>query len=181
MLGGYLSVFAELAGCELLLCCLPTGLSGAVAWACVESVGVVVGVVRAYAAQLIRINYEQYKNYQLDLSHIVRYLAFKHAGMSPQKFSNYKEDIMRAHTLLTVGFFALVAAFTLVSASNSFAAEAQRVDVIDKLPAEAQWDSAKTDEAKVQRVDVIDHVNGGPVYPSTTGAMRVDVIDSTRS
>jgi hypothetical protein len=117
----------------------------------------------------------------LDLLHLVRYLAINNAGMSPQKLSTYKEDVMRAHTMLTLGLFALVAAFGLVSVSNSFAAEAQRVDVIDKLPAEAQWDSAKTAEAKVQRVDVIDHVNGGPVYPSTTGAMRVDVIDSTRS
>jgi hypothetical protein len=88
---------------------------------------------------------------------------------------------MRRNSVLTVGFLAMVATGAL-SASNSFANGPQRVDVIDNLPAKAQWDSVKTDGQNVKRVDVIDKLESrGPVYPSTTGAMRVDVIDYTRS
>ena len=56
-----------------------------------------------------------------------------------------------------------------------------RVDVIDSLPADSQWDSMKATGDSVKRVDVIDRIESrGPVYPSTSGAMRVDVIDNTR-
>jgi hypothetical protein len=57
-----------------------------------------------------------------------------------------------------------------------------RVDVIDSLPTAWQWDSVKPVGEKVTRVDVIDSVEWrGPVYASTSGAMRVDVIDNIRS
>jgi hypothetical protein len=57
-----------------------------------------------------------------------------------------------------------------------------RVDVIDSLPTEAQWDSTKNAGNRVRRADVIDSLESrGPVYPSTSGAMRVDVIERTRS
>ena len=88
---------------------------------------------------------------------------------------------MRVNSMLTVGFLAMVATVAL-GASDSFANGPQRVDVIDKLPAKAQWDSVKTDGEKAKRVDVVDTLESrGPVYPSTTGAMRVDVIEYTRS
>ena len=57
-----------------------------------------------------------------------------------------------------------------------------RVDVIDSLPTEWQWDSMQTAGEKMMRVDVIDSVEWrGPVYASTSGSMRVDVIDTIRS
>ena len=88
---------------------------------------------------------------------------------------------MRVNSMLTVGFLAMVATVAL-GASDSFANGPQRVDVIDNLPAKAQWDSVKTDGEKAKRVDVVDTLESrGPVYPSTTGAMRVDVIEYTRS
>lgn len=90
---------------------------------------------------------------------------------------------MRVKSMLTVGFLSLVAATGAVNVSESFAADAQRVDVIDRLPAEGvQPDSTKTAGDKVMRVDVIDSIGSqGPVYPSTSGSMRVDVIDSIRA
>lgn len=109
--------------------------------------------------------------------------------------------------ILTVGFLSLMGGAVVLSASNSFAAGAQRVDVIDNLPmggqsdgtntaesktqrvdvidslpTEAQWDSTNNAGHQVRRVDVIDSLESqGPVYPSTSGAMRVDVIERTRS
>ena len=57
-----------------------------------------------------------------------------------------------------------------------------RVDVIDSLPTGWQWDSAKAAGEKMARVDVIDSVEWrGDVYASTSGSMRVDVIDNIRS
>jgi hypothetical protein len=57
-----------------------------------------------------------------------------------------------------------------------------RVDVIDSPPTEAQWDSTKNAGNRVRRADVIDSLESrGPVYPSTSGAMRVDVIERPRS
>jgi hypothetical protein len=56
------------------------------------------------------------------------------------------------------------------------------VDVIDSLPTGWQWDSAKAAGEKMARVDVIDSVEWrGDVYASTSGSMRVDVIDNIRS
>jgi len=88
---------------------------------------------------------------------------------------------MRKNSMLTVGFLATIAATIALGASDSFANGPQRVDVIDKLPAAAQWDSVTTAGENAKRVDVIDTLESrGPVYPSTSGAMRVDVIDRTR-
>ena len=88
---------------------------------------------------------------------------------------------MRVKSMLTVGFLSLMTGMAAVSASESFAA-AQRVDVIDDLPKEGvQWDSLKHTSDQSMRVDVIESIGDqGPVYPSTSGAMRVDVIDSIR-
>ena len=88
---------------------------------------------------------------------------------------------MRMKILLAVGFLSMVTASAAVSASNSFAAS-QRVDVIDHLPKKGvQLDSMTPTGDQSMRVDVIDSIgNQGPVYPSTSGAMRVDVIERTR-
>jgi len=89
---------------------------------------------------------------------------------------------MRGKSLIGVGIFSLLAATAALGTSNSFAAGAQRVDVIESLPtgAQAQWDSLKP--AAGMRVDVIESIESqGPVYPSTSDAMRVDVIEGTRS
>ena len=89
---------------------------------------------------------------------------------------------MRRNSMLTVGFFAMMAATAALNAPISLAADAQRVDVIDRLPAEAQWDSGKAAEGTVNRVDVIDtYESRGEVYPFTSETMRVDVIDSIKS
>ena len=57
-----------------------------------------------------------------------------------------------------------------------------RVDVIGNVPARWQWDSWKTASNHLTRVDVIDDISGrGPLYPSTTGTTRVDLIDEIRS
>jgi hypothetical protein len=115
---------------------------------------------------------EYYINYQLALSTTPRYLVPKDAEMKPREISNHMEDVMRRNSMLTVGLFAMMAATVALSASNSFASGAQRVDVIDSLPAGAQWDSGKAAGEKVKRVDVITAIESrGPVYPSTTGAM----------
>jgi len=91
---------------------------------------------------------------------------------------------MRMKRLLAVGFLSIVAASAAFGASDSFAASqgSQRVDVIDHLPQEGvQLDSMTPTGAQSMRVDVIDGIgNHGPVYPSTSGAMRVDVIERTR-
>ena len=102
---------------------------------------------------------------------------------NPRRMFNHKEDAMTMkRIMLTVGFLSMMAATAGLNASDSFAAGVQRMDVIDHLPTEGvQRDSAKPAEGGVTRVDVIDRLpSKGPVYPSTSGAMRVDVIDNTR-
>ena len=89
---------------------------------------------------------------------------------------------MRAKSLLRMGFLSMLAAAAALSASNSFAAGAQRVDVIDSLPTRGQSDSMNTAGHQAQRVDVIESIgSNGPVYPFASGAMRVDVSDSLES
>jgi hypothetical protein len=64
---------------------------------------------------------------------------------------------MRVPSILTIGFLSLVGVAGAVNVSESFAARAQRVDVIDRLPTEGvQSDSMKTAGDKTMRVDVID-------------------------
>jgi hypothetical protein len=98
---------------------------------------------------------------------------------SGQYLIHHKEDVMRTKSLtLTVGFWSLMAAAVGLSASNSFAAGAQRVDVIDNLPTGNQSDGLTTTANTVQRVDVIDRIGAnGAVHAFTSGKMRVDVID----
>lgn len=90
---------------------------------------------------------------------------------------------MRAKSLLRTGFLSMLAATAVLTASAGFAAAAQRVDVIDSLPtAGVQSDSMKAAGDKMVRVDVIESIGSqGPVYPSTSGSMRVDVIESIRA
>jgi len=84
--------------------------------------------------------------------------------------------------MLTVGFLSMIGATVALSSSNSVVTDAQRVDVIDSLPAGWQWDSMQTSGEKFMRVDVIDNVEWrGPVYAFTGGSMRVDVIDNIGS
>jgi hypothetical protein len=91
---------------------------------------------------------------------------------------------MRVNSMLTVGFLSIMAATTLVNASDSFAVEARdarRVDVIGTLhETVAQWDSVQGG-GQWMRVDVIDSIGSegpGYAYPKS---MRVDVIDSIKS
>jgi hypothetical protein len=96
--------------------------------------------------------------------------------------SHQKEDAMSVKSVLRMGFLSMLAATAALNASNSFAAGAQRVDVLDSVPTGAQWDSMKAAGDQAMRVDVIESIGSdGAVYPSTSGAMRVDVIESTRS
>jgi hypothetical protein len=90
---------------------------------------------------------------------------------------------MRTKNLIvTVGFLSMMGAALTLSASNSFAAGAQRVDVIDGLPTGSQSDSMKTAGNQAQRVDVIDGIGtNGSVHPFTRGTLRVDVIDHIES
>jgi hypothetical protein len=69
--------------------------------------------------------------------------------------------------LLTVGFLSMMAATAAVNVSDSFAADASRVDVIGTLnETVAQLDSARTTDGQLMRVDVIDQLNfEGPMYP----------------
>jgi len=108
--------------------------------------------------------------------------------------------------MLTVGFLSMMGATVVLSSSNSFVTDAQRVDVIhsvesqgpvssaasgprsvdviDSLPTgEGQLDSVQTARGeKVMRVDVIDSLPTGWQWDSmqTSGEkfMRVDVIDN---
>ncbi len=84
---------------------------------------------------------------------------------------------MSAKRTYRIGFLSIVAATGVFAASNCFATDAQRVDVIETLHEHAaQLDSIKTGN-EVTRVDVIDSIgSGGPLYPYTKST-RVDVID----
>ena len=73
---------------------------------------------------------------------------------------------MRMKSMLTVGFLSVMAATAVVNASDSFAADVRRVDVIG-TPNEtvAQLDSREAG-GKSMRVDVIGSIGSeGPVYP----------------
>ncbi len=77
---------------------------------------------------------------------------------------------MRVKSMLTVGFLSMMAATALVNASDSFAHDVQRVDVIGTIhETVAQLDSQlKSTESDFQRVDVSDSiVSEGPVYAYT--------------
>jgi len=89
---------------------------------------------------------------------------------------------MSTKKIFRMGFLSMIAAIGVFAASTGLAAAAQRVDVIDHLPKEGvQWDSMKRTSGQSMRVDVIDSIGShGAVYPSTSGAMRVDVIGNIR-
>jgi hypothetical protein len=73
---------------------------------------------------------------------------------------------MNEKSMLTVGFLSLMAATAVGIASDSFAADARRMDVIETLnETVAQLDSMKA-EGESMRVDVISRIGSeGPVYP----------------
>jgi hypothetical protein len=87
--------------------------------------------------------------------------------------SNHKEDAMRVKSILTVGFLSVMAATAVVNASDSFAADTRRVDVIETLnETVAQLDSKKA-VGESMRVDVIGDIGSeGPVYPYTKPMSR---------
>ena len=75
---------------------------------------------------------------------------------------------MSVKSVFKMGFLSVIAAAGLFGASNGFAADVSRVDVIS-TPNEtvAQLDSAKTD-GESMRVDVIGSIGSeGSVYPYT--------------
>ena len=72
---------------------------------------------------------------------------------------------MRMKGILTAGFLSVLAATAAMNGSDSFAADAHRVDVIDAVhETVAQADSVKPGGERM-RVDVIDRIESdGPVY-----------------
>ncbi|UVT16163.1 MAG: hypothetical protein H8K04_00930 [Nitrospira sp.] len=73
---------------------------------------------------------------------------------------------MSAKNMLTVGFMSMMIATGVVNVSDSLAADAHRVDVIDALHATvAQEDSVKAG-VEWTRVDVIESIGSqGTAYP----------------
>jgi hypothetical protein len=80
---------------------------------------------------------------------------------------------MRAKSLLTAGFVALVAATGVAYVSESFAADARRVDVVGTLNEKVAQSDSKAAGGDGMRVDVIGHIGAeGPSYPYTKPTSR---------
>lgn len=73
---------------------------------------------------------------------------------------------MRTNSMLVVGFLAAMAVTGTTNASDGFASDGHRVDVIDALhETVVQKDSARAG-GRSTRVDVIDRIGSeGPAYP----------------
>ena len=82
--------------------------------------------------------------------------------------SSHKEDDMSAKRVFTTGFLSMIAATGLFAASNSLAAQAHRVDVVESASETVvQLDSMKA-KGEETRVDVIGSIGSeGPAYPYT--------------
>jgi hypothetical protein len=80
---------------------------------------------------------------------------------------------MTTKSTLRIGFFVMVAASGVVSATDSFALDASRADLIETLnPKVAQLDSNK-DGDQPKRVDVIGSIGSkGPAYTYTKPTSR---------
>ncbi|HSA87131.1 MAG TPA: hypothetical protein VLE46_13185 [Nitrospira sp.] len=73
---------------------------------------------------------------------------------------------MKTKSILTIGFLSMLAATSVVTTTDSFAAHPGRVDVIGTYDKATQQDSGKTTAGPLPRVDVIDTItHGGPSYP----------------
>ncbi len=68
--------------------------------------------------------------------------------------------------MLTIGFLAAMAVTGLVNASDSFASDAYRVDVIDALHETVAQDDSVKAGGEQRRVDIVENIQpGGPEYP----------------
>ncbi len=121
-----------------------------------------------------------------------------HSSMrdNPRQSTNPKEEIMRVKNIMMMGFFSLVAATGVTNASSSFAADANRVGVMDERIGHggSTYDSSQPDGAsdcpvrpgEQREVDVIERIGtGGSTYAFSKtdgcqmageGRKKVDVI-----
>lgn len=80
---------------------------------------------------------------------------------------------MTTISTLRIGFFVMVAAFGVVSATDSFALDAPRADFIETLNHKVAQLDSNQDGDQQMRVDVIGSIGSkGPAYPYTKPTSR---------